>query len=116
MQKVIQTKQLSKNYQEFQAVKNLSLTINKGEIYGFIGLNGAGKTTTIRMLLGMIKPTRGTCYLNSEKVTATNYKIWSNVGHIVETPHSYPELTVKENLEIFRQLRMVVDPRAVQKV
>src|SRR5690625_2587688 len=116
MQEVIQTNQLSKSYKDFQAVKNISLSISKGEIYGFIGLNGAGKTTTIRMLLGLIKPTHGTSYINGEKVTSTNYQIWEHVGHIVETPHSYPELTVKENLEIFRQLRMVLDPHAVSTV
>lgn len=116
MQQVIQTDQLSKSYKDFQAVKNISLSINKGEIYGFIGLNGAGKTTMIRMLLGMIKPTRGTCYINGEKVTSTNHRIWKGVGHIVETPHSYPELTVEENLEIFRQLRRMLDPHVVSKV
>src|SRR5699024_2518495 len=116
MQQVIQTDQLSKSYKDFQAVKSISLSINKGEIYGFIGLNGAGKTTMIRMLLGMIKPTRGTCYINGEKVTSTNHRIWKGVGHIVETPHSYPELTVEENLEIFRQLRRMLDPHAVSTV
>ncbi|HLR73715.1 MAG TPA: ABC transporter ATP-binding protein [Virgibacillus sp.] len=116
MQQVIQTDQLSKSYKDFQAVKNISLSINKGEIYGFIGLNGAGKTTMIRMLLGMIKPTRGTCYINGEKVTSTNHRIWKGVGHIVETPHSYPELTVEENLEIFRQLRRMLDPHVVSTV
>src|SRR5690625_812506 len=116
MYPVIQTKQLSKSYKGFQAVKNITLNIHKGEIYGFIGLNGAGKTTTIRMLLGLIKPTHGTSYINGKKITSTNYQIWDHVGHIVETPHSYPELTVKENLEIFQQLRMVLEPHAVPKV
>src|SRR5690625_2204768 len=116
MEQVIQTNQLSKSFKDFHAVKNISLRINKGEIYGFIGLNGAGKTTMIRMLLGMIKPTRGTCYINGEKVTSTNHRIWKGVGHIVETPHSYPELTVEENLEIFRQLRRMLDPHVVSKV
>src|SRR5690625_3069565 len=116
MEQVIQTNQLSKSFKDFHAVKNISLRINKGEIYGFIGLNGAGKTTMIRMLLGMIKPTHGTCYINGRKVTSTNHRIWKNVGHIVETPYSYPELTVEENLEIFRQLRRISNPCVVPNV
>src|SRR5699024_880017 len=59
MRYVIETCHLAKPYQGFPAVRDVSLRISKGEIYGFIGLNGAGKTTTIRMLLGMIRPTKG---------------------------------------------------------
>jgi len=113
---VIQTNRLSKNYRGFQAVKDVSLHVRKGEIYGFIGLNGSGKTTTIRMLLGMIKPTEGSCYIKGKKVTSTNHHIWENVGHIVETPHSYPELTVQENLDIFRRIRLVSTPDIVPKL
>lgn len=113
---IIQTDNISKKYNGFQAVKNVSITINKGEIYGFIGLNGAGKTTTIRMVLGMIRPTQGTCYIKGEKVSLTNHRIWRNVGYMVETPHSYPELTVEENLEIYRRLRLISNPDVVSKV
>jgi len=113
---VIQTNRISKNYKDFQAVKEVSFSICKGEIYGFIGLNGAGKTTIIRMMLGMIKPTQGTCYIKGEKVTSTNHRIWKSVGHIVETPQAYPELTVQENLEIFKRIRLNSDPDIVLKV
>ncbi|QQK76972.1 ABC transporter ATP-binding protein [Salicibibacter cibarius] len=116
MQTVIKSSRISKNYKGFQAVKDVSLNICKGEIYGFIGLNGSGKTTTIRMLLGMIKPTEGACYIKGEKVTSTNHRIWRSVGHIVETPHCYPELTVLENLEIFRRIRLMSDPEIVPRV
>lgn len=113
---IIQTNCISKNYNGLQVVKDVSLNINKGEIYGFIGLNGAGKTTTIRMLLGMIRPSQGTCYINGEKVSLTNHNIWGDVGYMVESPHSYPELTVEENLEIYRRLRMISNPDAAYKV
>lgn len=116
MSTIIQTSHLSKEYNGFYAVKDVSLKINKGEIYGFIGLNGAGKTTTIRMLLGMIRPTNGTCYLKSEKVSLINNHMWQNVGYMVETPHSYPELTVEENLDIFRRLRLISNREIVFKV
>src|SRR5690625_686489 len=116
MHQAIQTNQLSKSYKGFQAVENVSLTIKKGEIYGFIGLNGAGKTTTIRMLLGMIRPTHGTCYIKGEKVSLINNHMWKNVGYMVETPHFYPELTVEENLDIFRRLRLISNRDIVLKV
>lgn len=116
MSTIIQTSSISKAYNSFHAVKDVSLKINKGEIYGFIGLNGAGKTTTIRMLLGMIRPTHGTCYIKGEKVSLTNNHMWKNVGYMVETPHSYPELTVEENLDIYRRLRLISNRDIVRKV
>jgi ABC-2 type transport system ATP-binding protein len=109
MNDVIVTSDLTKVYGETIAVHSVNLQVKKGEIFGFLGLNGAGKTTTIRMLLGMIAPTRGECYLQGEKVKAGNVRIWNDVGYIVETPYSYPELTVKENLEIVWKLRGMKD-------
>lgn len=113
---IIQTKHLSKSYKGHQAVKDISLRVNKGEIYGFIGLNGAGKTTIIRMLLGMIRPNQGACYINGEKVSLTNSSIWKKVGYMVETPYSYPELTVEENLKIYGRLRLISDRQSIAKV
>jgi len=92
------------------------LTVNQGEIYGFLGLNGAGKTTTIRMLLGMIKPSAGLAKISGETVSAGSYQLWHDVGYMVETPYSYPELTVFDNLEIVRQLRGIKDKTATDKI
>lgn len=116
MNSVISTDSLSKFYRELVAVNNVSLNISKGEIYGFLGLNGAGKTTTIRMLLGMIKPTKGSSYINGQKVSAGNYKLWEKVGYMVEMPNAYPELTVYENLEITRKLRNIRDTSVTEKI
>src|SRR5690625_637408 len=116
MREVIQMHKVSKSYKNFQAVKDVWLNVNKGEIYGFIRLNGAGKTTTIRMLLGMIKPTQGVCFIQGKKVSPMNHQIWKNVGHMVETPFAYPELTVQENLDIYRRLRLISNPDAVSDV
>lgn len=114
MQPVIQTEHLTKRYKGFPAVDDVSLSIKKGEIYGFIGLNGAGKTSTIRMLLAMIRPTEGACYLNGQKVSVHHHSIWNKVGYMVETPHSYPELTVTENLDIIRRLRLISNSDVVR--
>jgi len=113
MSEIIITTNLTKVYGKVNAVNNINLSVKKGEIFGFLGLNGAGKTTTIRMLLGMIAPTSGQCYLQGQKVSAGNINTWRDVGYIVETPYSYPELTVRENLEIVRKLRGIEDKNCV---
>jgi ABC-2 type transport system ATP-binding protein len=107
---------LTKRFGDVVAVNNVSLNIRKGEIYGFLGLNGAGKTTTIRMLLGMIKPSSGSVSLFGTKVQPGQRSIWQRVGYMVEIPHAYPDLTVKENLEIFRQLRQLKNADTVENI
>ena len=96
---------LSKKYGKTLVVDDLNLSISSGEIVGFLGLNGAGKTTTMRMLLGLIKPTSGECYIQGNKVDQYNLEVLNEIGYIIETPYSYPELTVQENLEIVSTLR-----------
>jgi ABC-2 type transport system ATP-binding protein len=110
---IIRTENISKIYDEVHAVSDMSLNVRKGEIYGFLGLNGAGKTTTIRMLLGMIRPTSGAAFINGEKISSANIELWKHVGSLVEIPYSYPELTVRENLEIFRHLRFISDKKSI---
>jgi len=116
MGNVIETRNLTKVFGKLTAVNNVSLSVEQGEIFGFLGLNGAGKTTTIRMLLGMIRPTAGSAFLFGEKVSAGSCSLWERVGYLVETPSSYPELTVWGNLEIIRRLRQMPDKKAVEAV
>ncbi len=97
------------------AVEDLSLRVAEGEIYAFLGLNGAGKTTTIRMLLGMIKPTAGSAHVLGTRVRLGSREPWAAVGYLVEMPHSYPELTVRENLEVARRLHPGTPPQAVSR-
>ena len=101
---VIRVKNLCKRYPEVTAVDSLCLEVGHGEIYGFLGRNGAGKTTTIRMLLGLIRPTRGRVLLFGKDVSTDRRTAVSSVGSLVETATSYPTLTVRENLEIQRRL------------
>ncbi len=116
MKSIIITEHLSKNFRDIKAVSDLNLHLNKGEIYGFLGLNGAGKTTTIRMLLGMIRPSCGNAYIDGIKVNATRKELWKKVGYLVEIPYSYPNLSVKENLEIIRRLRFIKDKKSVDEI
>ena len=110
---VIETYDLGKRYGDVTAVEGLSLRVNAGEIYAFLGLNGAGKTTTLRMLLGMIKPTRGYARVLGTRVRVGAREPWASVGYLVEVPHSYPELSVYDNLEVARRLHPGTPRRAV---
>src|SRR5574341_9953 len=105
MDSAIETSNLVKRYGDVTAVDGVSLRVARGEIYAFLGLNGAGKTTTIRMLLGMVKPTAGEAYVLGTRIRSGNRNPWDLVGYLVETPHAYPELSVRENLEVIRRLR-----------
>jgi ABC-2 type transport system ATP-binding protein len=112
----IETNALSKSYGSVHAVDSVHLRVNPGEIYGFLGLNGAGKTTTIRLLLGMIRPEAGSVKVLGQAVGPHGRGPWKRVGHLVESPAAYPELTVRENLEIARRLHEIADKGAVSRV
>jgi ABC-2 type transport system ATP-binding protein len=116
MDEIIRTENLSKYYGDVHAVSDMSLNVRKGEIYGFLGLNGAGKTTTIRMLLGLVRPTSGVAFIMGNKVRADNTGLSKNIGSLVEIPYSYPNLTVRENLEIIRRLRFISDKSSTDKI
>jgi ABC-2 type transport system ATP-binding protein len=116
MDYAIETTGLSKFYGPVRAVDSVNLRVGRGEIYGFLGLNGAGKTTTIRALLGMIRPGRGSVRVLGEPVGPNGRGPWKRVGHMVERPSAYPDLTVRENLEIARRLQGIADKGAVNRV
>ncbi|HPE77950.1 MAG TPA: ABC transporter ATP-binding protein [Draconibacterium sp.] len=112
---IIQTYDLTKTFGDTNAVDHISINVREGEIYGFLGLNGAGKTTLIRLLLGMINPDSGSVSLFGQNAKQGS-DIWNEVGYLVETPYSYPNLTVKENLEVFYQLRGLNDRNQIDKI
>ena len=116
MNYTIETNRLSKTYGDVQAVQEVNLRVKQGEIYGFLGLNGAGKTTTIRMLLGMIRPSQGNVKIMGQELAPGGRGPWAQVGHLVESPSAYPDLTVRENLEIARRLYGVYNPKAVDDI
>jgi len=116
MEYAIETNGLSKSYREVRAVDAVSLRVMPGEIYGFLGLNGAGKTTTIRALLGMIRPSEGSVKVLDQDVGPRGRGPWSRIGHLVERPSAYPELTVRENLEIARRLQKITDKESTSRV
>jgi ABC-2 type transport system ATP-binding protein len=116
VQYAIETDQLHKSFGDVRAVADVSLRVRPGEIYGFVGLNGAGKTTTIRVLLGMLRPTAGSVRILGQPVGPHGAGPWARVGHMSGSPSAYPQLTVRENLEITRRLRGLKDARAIHRV
>jgi ABC-2 type transport system ATP-binding protein len=116
MNTIIETNNMSKSFGTVRAVDQVSLSLQPGEIYGFLGLNGAGKTTTIRLLLGMLRPTAGSAKVFGELIGLNGKGPWEQVGYMVEGSSAYPELTVIENLEIARRLHKIPDENAAYEI
>jgi len=112
---IITTNILTKSFGSTVATNNISIHVRQGEIYGFLGLNGAGKTTLIRMLLGMIKPDSGTITLFGKPLTP-KFRQWNDIGYLVETPYSYPNLSVFENLKVIYKLRQLTNPKEIDDI
>lgn len=103
-EKIIEVKGLSKKFGSLTAVKKLNLNVYPGEVFGFLGPNGAGKSTTIRMLLSLIKPTRGSIKLFGKDLKTNRNEVLSKVGAIVEKPDFYKYLSAYKNLEILGKM------------
>ncbi|QTN95645.1 ABC transporter ATP-binding protein [Bacillus sp. LJBV19] len=108
---IVVTHDLTKKYKKHTSVDGLNLRIRRGEIYGFLGPNGAGKTTTIRMLLGLIKPTKGNIEIFGQNLNKNRLQILQRIGSLVESPTYYGNLTGYENLEAVRRLRGLPEQR-----
>jgi ABC-type multidrug transport system ATPase subunit len=106
----IATRRLTKRYGDILAVDGLDLAVHRGEVYGFLGRNGAGKTTTIRLLLGLVRPTAGESWILGRLIRPGETTVFADVGYLVEVASAYPNLTVRENLEV--QRRMTRSPRS----
>jgi ABC-2 type transport system ATP-binding protein len=111
----LSTHGITKTFGTKTVLEQISILVEEGEIYGFLGLNGAGKTTLIRIVLGMIKPSGGTVELFG-KTLNQGFDKWNDIGYLVETPYAYPNLTVADNLEIFRKLRQIRNKKVVADV
>ena len=100
----IEAQSVTKYYNKFKAVDNLSFTVEEGDIYGFLGPNGSGKSTTIRMILSLIKPTSGEIKLFGKTITSGKNLTLNRIGALVEKPDFYNYLTARKNLEILGKL------------
>lgn len=104
MPSVIQVNNLSKHFNDITAVKDLSFTVNEGDVYGFLGQNGAGKSTTIRMLLTLVKPSTGKINIFGKDLSGNRTEILKQVGAVIEKPDLYKYLSAYDNLAIFAKM------------
>ena len=104
---MIKVQDLSKNYDDVQAVKSINFEIDDGEIVGFLGENGAGKTTTLKMLTGYLVPTAGNVEINDLNINDSALEIQKQIGYLPELNPLYPEMSVYEYLEFIARVRNI---------
>ena len=104
---MIQTQQLTKQYKEVTAVDQLDITVNKGEIVGFLGPNGSGKTTTLLMLMGLSLPTSGTASVGGYNVIDQSKEVRKIAAMLPEGAGYYEDLTAKQNLRYIGELNEI---------
>ncbi|ELY45181.1 ABC transporter ATP-binding protein [Natronorubrum sulfidifaciens] len=111
----IETDALTKRYGETTAVSDLTMTVERGTVYGFLGPNGAGKTTTMRMLTTLTRPTSGTARVAGHSI-ADRESVTPHIGYLPEEPPIYDELTGREQLEYAAGLRDLPEAEASERI
>jgi len=112
----IRTEGLSRLFQDFKAVDNLNLTIQPGEVYGFLGTNGAGKTTSIKMLVHLLEPSAGRVLLQGHDLWANPTAAKASLGYVADTALLYERLTGREFLHFMAQMRGIPQDVATQRI
>ena len=97
----IEVENLTKKFGDFTAVDNITFTVKKGEIFGFLGANGAGKSTAMRMLCGLLSPTSGVGTVAGYDIMNEREKIKKHIGYMSQRFSLYDDLTVKENIRFY---------------
>lgn len=110
-EKVIEVKNLTKRFGDFEALKDVSFTVYKGDVFGFLGPNGSGKSTTIRCMLSLIKPDSGSVMVFGKPISENRISILSKTGSIIEKPDFYKYLSAEKNLEIFARISGTVSSK-----
>ncbi len=113
---VLKTINLSKRFRQRWAVNDLNLTVERGQIFGFLGPNGAGKSTTIRMLLGLIKPSRGSFEFFEQDGRNKGTAVLKKIGALVEKPDFYLYLSAARNLQMLGELSGGVTRKRIAEV
>ena len=113
---VLRTEGLTRHFGRLRAVEDLNLEVEEGDVYGFLGLNGAGKSTTLRMILRLIRPTRGRVTIFGRDHRTDFIGIMRQVGSLVELPAYYPYLSAWKNLEILRLATGGIPPSRIEEV
>lgn len=113
---IVETDQLTKQYGRRVAVDDISLSVERGDIFGFLGQNGAGKSTTIRMLLGLVRPTSGRIRLLGFDMAKHPLQALARTGAIVESPAFYEHFSGWQNLSLFAAMSGGADKRRINEV
>ena len=113
---MIKVQGLTKYYGSRPAAKDITFEVQKGEVFGLLGTNGAGKSTTIKMLCGLLKPTRGLIKIGDIDLNRTPLKAKSMMGYLPENPLIYDKLTGAETLELIGKLRKLSNELIEQRV
>src|SRR5438128_12571755 len=116
MPAAVEARELTKMYGDLLAVDRLSLDVNAGEVFAFLGPNGSGKTTTIRMLCGIISPTSGHGRVLGFDVATQSEAIKARIGYMSQRFALYEDLTVRENLEFYAGVYQVSGARRDARV
>jgi len=112
----LEIKNLYKTIGKKEIIKDLSLTVKEGEIFGFLGPNGSGKTTTIRMITGLIHPSKGSISIFGHDISKNREKALTSLGAVVENPELYGYLSGWENLKQIARIRKIDDARLEEVV
>jgi ABC-2 type transport system ATP-binding protein len=112
---MIEFEALAKSYGSFQAVQPLSLTVARGEVFGFLGPNGAGKTTTIRMMMGILVPSAGRVLIDGLDCHATAAEVKRHVGYLPDNPIFYDYLRGREILQFVAEMHGLARPAAMAR-
>jgi ABC-2 type transport system ATP-binding protein len=113
---VLAVERLTKYYGGLAAVQDLSFTVHAGEVLGLLGPNGSGKSTTIKVLTGVLQPTRGRVLVDGEPVETDLLRYKASIGYVPEEPHLYSYLTGPEYLRLVGQLRGLTLPALDAKI
>ena len=105
---ILETKNLSKRYDQQMAVHNICMRVRKNTVYGLLGPNGAGKSTLMKMLVGIIRPTEGQILFEGERLSR---RCLSQIGSLIEAPALYGNLTARENLMVHTRLLGIPEER-----
>lgn len=112
---IIHTENLTKQFGDFKAVNNISFSVKKGEIFGFLGANGAGKTTAMKMLTGLLTPSSGEATVAGFDVFKDAEKIKRNIGYMSQKFSLYEDLTVVENIRFYAGIYGLSNAQIKQK-
>lgn len=112
----IEAEDLTRRFGSFTAVDHVTLSIERGEIFGFLGSNGCGKSTTMKMLTGLLPPTEGTATLFGSSVEAGSMEVRNNLGYMTQAFSLYEELTVRQNLILDARLYHLPDDEASARI